>query len=80
MAACQSLIQVDEQMTCPMFVCKLQCWDHFWTQSTYIDLGRYTWNKLYLRDFSYFYLISGCAISDYLLQVEDNTNLPLRFS
>ena len=25
MAACQSLIQVDEQMTCPMFVCKLQC-------------------------------------------------------
>ena len=38
------------------------------------------WNTLYLRDFSYFYLISGCAISDYSMQVEDNTNLPLRFS
>ena len=30
--------------------------------------------------FSYFYLISGCAISDYSMQVEDNTSLPLRFS
>ena len=28
----------------------------------------------------YFYLISGCALSDYSMQVEDNTNLPLRFS